>query len=448
MMQGAPRPFPAREADPGTGYLFASVALVLAASLLYSRYEKEMADGILALARALLQPLAFLDADYAKALANLANLEPGSRDPAFAMAVLGRVCRPYVFLCLPLLLLLAVRSWRLGVSDVYKRSLGMKELLTANLALAPCIAPILNWPRSILAEPLDSGPWMAARQPLQLAADRNLLILPNHVPGNGGRNTPVPREEILGPDNLALPNSCWLGKAMDGLALDRERAQAVFASQLGPAWEGVYHLPGYIYKFAAALALFACEEKDAAKTLLDSLSLSFRAPQRARPARFDTVAPFWHPARRERPYAIDSRIAKDILPKAQRALASDAVQNAMRPHLVYRNLALLALYEAARRKGVLPTAEFIWLRPLNRPLYYLLNNVGRRTAWPEIAGAWAHYEAEKVLAGMDPESRGIVEPQVTEAINALEVALYEEGWISPDRLSDSVARNKKMLGLD
>ena len=32
--------------------------------------------------------------------------------------------------------------------------------------------------------------------------------------------------------------------------------------------------------------------------------------------------------------------------------------------------------------------------------------------------------------------------------NALEVALYEEGWISPDRLSDAVARNKKMLGLD
>lgn len=447
-MQGAPRPFPAREADPGTGFLLASVALVLVGGLLYSRYEKEMADGILALARILLHPLAALDAGYAKALANLANLEPGTRDPSFAMAVLGRVCRPYVLVCLPLLLLLALRGWRLGVSDVYKRSLGMKELVAANRTLAPCIAPILNWPHSILAEPLDSGPWMAARQPLQLAADKNLLVLPAHVPGHGGRNTPVPREEILGPDNLALSSSRWLGKAMDGLALDRERAQAVFASQLGPAWEGVYHLPGYLYKFAAALALFACEEKDAAKSLLDSLSLSFRAPQRARPAHFDTVAPFWHPARRERPYAIDASIAKDILAKVQRALASDVVQEAMRPHLVYRNLALLALYEAARRKGVLPTAEFIWLRPLNRPLYYLLNNVGRRTAWPEIAGAWAHYEAEKVLAGMDPESLGIADPQVTEAINALEVALYEEGWISPDRLSDSVARNKKMLGLD
>ena len=425
MMQGAPRPFPARETDPGTGFLLASVALVLVASLLYSRYETGIADGILALASILLHPLAALDAGYAKALANLANLEEGSRAPSFAMAVLGRVCRPYIFLCLPLLLLLAVRGWKLGVSDVYKRSLGMKELLAANRTLAPCIAPILNWPRS---------------------ADKNLLVLPAHVPGHGGR--PVPREEILGPDNLALSSSRWLGKAMDGLALDRERAQAVFASQLGPAWEGVYHLPGYLYKFAAALALFACEEKDAAKTLLDSLSLSFRAPQRARPAHFDTVAPFWHPTRHERPYAIDSRIAKDILPKAQRALASDVVQEAMRPHLVYRNLALLALYEAARRKGVLPTAEFIWLRPLNRPLYYLLNNVGRRTAWPEIAGAWAHYEAEKVLAGMDPQSRGIVKPQVTEAVNALEVALYEEGWISPDRLSDAVARNKKMLGLD
>ena len=123
MMQGAPRPFPARETDPGTGFLLASVALVLVASLLYSRYETGIADGILALARILLHPLAALDAGYAKALANLANLEEGSRAPSFAMAVLGRVCRPYIFLCLPLISFLLFVAGSLGSPTCTKEAL-------------------------------------------------------------------------------------------------------------------------------------------------------------------------------------------------------------------------------------------------------------------------------------------------------------------------------------
>ena len=45
-------------------------------------------------------------------------------------------------------------------------------------------------------------------------------------------------------------------------------------------------------------------------------------------------------------------------------------------------------------------------------------------------------------------SRGIVEPQVEEAVTSLEVALYEEGWISPDALSEQVAGKSRNLGLD
>lgn len=431
--------------DPGTGYLLASVALVLGTGLLFARNEALIADILLALARALLVPLALFDEGYATALARLSALEAGSRDAGFAMAVLGRVCRPYVFfLCLPLLALLVRLGWRLGVSDVYTRQLGMKELVRANLAFSPCVAPILNWPRSILEEPLDHGPWRAARQPVQLAADNGLLTFLDR----DGRERPVPGEEILGSDHLANSSSPWLGRQGNGLALDREKAYVVFASQLGVPWQGLERLPAYLYKFAAALALFACEDKDKAKILLDELSLSFRAPCAPRPARIDLVPPFWHPKTPGHPYLIDTRVASRLLPDVQRALASSVVQKAIRPHTTWRNLALVALYEAARRKGVLPTAEFIWLRPLNRPLFYLLNNVGRRTAWPEIAGAWSHYRAEKTLADMLRTSRGIREPQVVEAVNALEVALYEEGWISPDRLSGMVAHNKKMLGLD
>ena len=105
----------------------------------------------------------------------------------------------------------------------------------------------------------------------------------------------------------------------------------------------------------------------------------------------------------------------------------------LKPHSFWRDTALLALYEAARTKGVLPTAEFIWLRPVNRQLWYLLNNLGRRTAWP--AGLWAHYMTETAISRVDPSSRGIEDPQVEEAVSALGRALYEEGWITADQAS-------------
>lgn len=421
---------PKETSDAGLGFFLVSAGLVLVPGLLLSRYEQPLADMVLAVSRALLVPLAWADADYAAVLARLQALEPGTRDLAFATAVLGRVCRPWVVcVCLPLCLLLVRAGWRLSVLDVYRRTLTMKSLMRAQLPLSPCVAPVLNWPRSLLDEPLDSGPWMAARQPLQLAADAGLLV---------ADTVPVPREEILGPDNLDRTSSRWLGRQRNGLALDRTRAEQLFAAQLGPRWEGFAALPAWQRKLASAFALFACEEKEAAQHLLDSLSLSFRAPVPAQKACLHFFPPRWTPARRARPCTLDTSVDRDLVPRIDRALASPQVRRAIRAHSQWRNLALLALYELARGKGVLPTAEFIWLRPLDRKFYYLLNNVGRRTAWPEIAGAWAHYTAEKVLADMDPNSTGIATPRVEEAVNALEAALYEAGWISPDMLSATV----------
>lgn len=42
---------------------------------------------------------------------------------------------------------------------------------------------------------------------------------------------------------------------------------------------------------------------------------------------------------------------------------------------------------------------------------------------------------ETAISRVDPASRGIEEPQVEEAVRALERAMYEEGWIAADQLS-------------
>jgi hypothetical protein len=79
----------------------------------------------------------------------------------------------------------------------------------------------------------------------------------------------------------------------------------------------------------------------------------------------------------------------------------------------------------ARQRGKLTTVDFIWLKPIDRNLYFALNNMGRRTGWPESAGAAAHLSAEEVMEGP------IFEPYVEKAVDALEKSLRKDGWLPP-----------------
>ncbi len=423
--------------------LIICLCAVLLASFAAACWGQDAADAALSLTRALCLPLALVSERYASVCQALENIPPGTKDFAFAWEALNAVSRWYALLAgIPCVLLILRLGWRVSVSDVCRSRLDMRGLLARAAPYAPCVAPALNWPGGILAEPLDKGPWRAGRQPLQLAVENHLLLLPGSPP------RPVPASEVLGADWLARADSPWAGLERDGLALDREQTRRLFAAQLEGRWQGWDRLPPYLKKLSGAWALFASDDKKTARRLLNELSLSFRAPAGKRRACVSLKPPFFRPAVQGHGYRIDTRLDQATIRAIRKALSKDTIRAAMAAHSTWRDTCLLALYERARTRGVLPTAEFIWLRPVNRRLYYLCNNVGRRTVWPEIAGAWAHYEAERVLAGLDPASRGIDVPRVDEAVNALEMALYEEGWISPDRLSEKAGASCGNLGLD
>lgn len=80
---------------------------------------------------------------------------------------------------------------------------------------------------------------------------------------------------------------------------------------------------------------------------------------------------------------------------------------------------MASLLESARSFGVLASAQFIWLRPTNRLMWYTLNGVGRRVAFCEVAGIYAHWISEKVA------EHAIERPYVIKAVDGLERALYD-----------------------
>lgn len=56
---------------------------------------------------------------------------------------------------------------------------------------------------------------------------------------------------------------------------------------------------------------------------------------------------------------------------------------------------LMRMLEEAR--GVFPTSYFLWLKPVDRTLFFALNRVGSKESFCECAGVFNHFLAEKVL---------------------------------------------------
>lgn len=87
----------------------------------------------------------------------------------------------------------------------------------------------------------------------------------------------------------------------------------------------------------------------------------------------------------------------------------------------YAETALWSLLAWCRvRVGVVPSAETIWVKPVNRSLWYLINSVGRRRAWIEAAGVMSHWKAECA------KGQPIPSPEVAAAAEGLRLAFVPE----------------------
>jgi intracellular multiplication protein IcmP len=112
-----------------------------------------------------------------------------------------------------------------------------------------------------------------------------------------------------------------------------------------------------------------------------------------------------------------------VEPLIERAMKSRRVKPLLERH-AYVYTMMAGLLEEARTPGVLASCDFRWLKPKDRRLFYTMNCVGRRTAFAEVAGIFAHWLAEKSTG------RALYVPYVAEAVRGLKEAMdqfvYEE----------------------
>ncbi|WP_206956317.1 secretion/conjugation apparatus DotM-related subunit [Trinickia acidisoli] len=111
---------------------------------------------------------------------------------------------------------------------------------------------------------------------------------------------------------------------------------------------------------------------------------------------------------------------------------TDQAKRWLRKHRYPRTL-LMALLVEARQLGVLPSSTFIWLKPLDRALWYPLNTAGRKVPFMESAGVFNQWQAEQVAWENGCVLSG---PHVEDALDGLHRYLEETGLLTvsqPDK---------------
>ena len=219
----------------------------------------------------------------------------------------------------------------------------------------------------------------------------------------------------------------WLKKRKVSCVGDKQRpewepARQAFVEDLGEPWRGVMGLPPHLRVLVAGFSLKARRKRAEYEYLMNSMS------------------EIWAKIGYKKGMDYGLNANKKVLEYADTVLAHPKFGGAADIIAIkhaYANSAICELLEWGRNGGVrddgspqtdpgagggvVACAHFVWLRVENRPVWYVLQNVGRPTGFIEGAAAIAHWKAERAA------KRSLYEPAVEQAI----VALFERLGFDP-----------------
>jgi intracellular multiplication protein IcmP len=174
-------------------------------------------------------------------------------------------------------------------------------------------------------------------------------------------------------------------ESVDRLTINKLHAQKLFATQLGRLWEGPRRLRTHERALYAAFIAQICGKRSECLSALEILTRSSSAGQ------------------------LDTTFTDELLAKYK---DDKRVRLVVRRH-AYVGTVMMAVLAKARRLGKISPSFMIWLRTVDRSLFYIIHSLDRRTPFPEGAGVYAHYQAE-LIAG-----HAIEYPFVGEAVEGL-----------------------------
>lgn len=300
-------------------------------------------------------------------------------------------------------------KFKRDISDVYK-------LIDIQAKHFPASAIIKG--KNLLATHPYVGPWATYALPLDFALDNQLLWTSKKVFKSDDvvdESTMMPIPPFTPTQKLQpFPVKRKLLPSYQYVGLHIDRTNEVFAAQLGPLWRGHDQLPPLERALYAAFCAQAAGEPGKAWKMIEQLAFSFREGTRDKQGRLIT------------PHHADTKGTDELL-KAYGNIP--AIQQIHQLHAHQINV-MVATLKAARKKGRLMHSGFLWVKPVNRTLWYALCGQGGQCPYWEAAGPWGHADLE-VLMG-----RKITVPLVPGAVEAFRELMSREHWIDPGEFSE------------
>jgi intracellular multiplication protein IcmP len=213
---------------------------------------------------------------------------------------------------------------------------------------------------NLAATPIEQGPWAMAQTPIEFAKKHKLLY----------------RDE------------------RHQVCVDRMKSKMIFSEQLGRPWKGLNDLAPYERAIFGALAAYVGYNRKEADLALESISASVTQEKIASKA-------------------LNFAHAEKLFQQYSNAKAVQAITE---KHAYVLTVFIELLIEA-RKTGIVANSSYLWVKPIDRPLWYVLNNVGRKAVFIETGAVHGHWLAEKNVGF------AIHQPMIDEAIVGLEEAI-------------------------
>lgn len=371
----APAPQGGGQGDHSYDVLWTMAAIFVVGGIVWYIYKAQIVSGFLTLKIYELDALNFLgkliDHPYyfEPLRQTLITAREGAANIGY-MDLLNKGGQVGKYLRIPavvLLVMLGVIVYLTNTSRVYRRTYSMRNFAKLESKNWPQITPVMNV--DLIKTDIDTGPWAMALTPMLFCKKYHLL------------------QEVMTERKEGMSRKDW---DKVEVVLKRGEANKIFIMQLGPLWTGSERLPPHVRALFAAFAARINADTKPAMKLLTQLSASSGGKLNYS--------------------GVDSLLKKHEKTKL--------VQQIVHSH-AYVLTVMAAMLQAARDDGVQASADFLWLKPLDRKLWYTLNTVGRQTPFIEVAGVFAHWVAEK------DAGRRLYVPMIDEATNAVVVALKE-----------------------
>ncbi len=321
---------------------------------------------------------------------------------------------PWRLFSWPFFLVAAVVSWRgAGRLTRCRQIHTARSLMRVLVKRFPSLTPAVRFD-ALAPGSAQHGPWRVAMSPIEWLWTHKAVYLEGSKPGV---RKPIPRDWIFRPGDLVVNTGSPLlkagSRARRSLRVDTARVETLLKKQLGRSFAGFERLPYYAQGLAAAFAAFGSGQdgRNKGQAMLDQMSSSIaetfpESPKMAGEGKGRSV------------FTVDTTGAADLWKK----YASAEMTEILAIHKSFTNVWMTALLGYARRRGTLPTAQFVWLRAIDRTLWYALNQYGGRRPWVEATGVWAHFEAEQTL------DQVLLEPEILDAADWVAHEIYQDGW--------------------